>query len=271
MTTTNDTTTTDTTIARTFADLLRKHLTRQEWRAMGDANYAETDPHVCHSHDYCDANLVMYDAFHQHGIDINAANDDDCARWSRVWNVAMPMLTRVPCPTVYPERTSHYADGHTETRHNVACDGSLSTCAICGARRYCGFEARCLDGDTPAHIVRRHFDIEEAYRDAFGAPLAGWTRGERWNGWACPRFELAEARRIADWNNDAAGDWRFTFDEATATFTLHDANYEGEEPERFEPFTLETTDGPRVVYAMGAWAWCWDEVPETRDDDEEAR
>ena len=170
-------------------------------------------------------------------------------------------MTRIACPTIYPEVTTHYADGRIETGRDVPCRGRLIACPVCGAARWCTSEAQCLDGATGAHTVRRHFDIDDIYRDALGAPLVGWTRGERWNGWACPRFELAEAHQIAAANNAVAGEWRFTFDAATATFTLHDAT-NPDDPEHFAPEPLETAEGLRTVYAIGAWAWCWDEIEE---------
>jgi hypothetical protein len=40
----------------------------------------------------------------------------------------------IPCPTLYPEVTTHYADGRTETRQNVPCGGHLRPCRICGSR-----------------------------------------------------------------------------------------------------------------------------------------
>lgn len=42
-----------------FADLLKADFTRQEWSIMRQRNRTETHPGVCHSHDFCDANMVM--------------------------------------------------------------------------------------------------------------------------------------------------------------------------------------------------------------------
>jgi hypothetical protein len=235
-------------LARDFVMQLRRSLTRQEWRELGDRNFAETNPAVCHSHDFCDSNVVMAEVFDNHGADV-----DDRRLWADVWSAAMPMMTRIPCPTIYPERTTHWADGRIETKTNVPCEGSLAPCPVCGARRWCGYEARCLDDQTPTHWVRQRFGIEdETYGYADGVP--GWTRGERWNGWACPRFERTEAAAIVAYLADSGV--------STAFFAADDSIHlqmDGgdDEVEIIPPTTIETADGPRVVYGLGAWSWIW--------------
>lgn len=49
-------------IGAEFRSLLKKHLTDDQWRKMIILNQTRTNPHVCHSHDFCDANQVMIDA-----------------------------------------------------------------------------------------------------------------------------------------------------------------------------------------------------------------
>jgi hypothetical protein len=248
------TTTTEqkTAVARTFVQHLRSMLTRDEWRALGDAQFTEPDANVCHSHDYCDANIVMATAFEEHDLDYR-----DSSLWNEVWTLAKPMMTRVPCPTVVNRETWKAGmdpKGPGIKELNVPCGGSLRTCDICGALRFCGREGNCLDAYQPNHVVRRLFSIESDFAEA-GYPngLPGWTRGERWNGWACPRFEKTEALALIAYQNTFEQQ-RAWYDEATDTFFL---SVEGDTDEwKGEP--LETPEGVITVYAIGAWAWIWD-------------
>lgn len=53
-------------LARSFADHLRDHLDTKEFNEAIRLNEADPDSasgKVCHSHDFCDANMVMFDAF----------------------------------------------------------------------------------------------------------------------------------------------------------------------------------------------------------------
>lgn len=78
-------------VARRFTTILRGWLTRDEWTAMVAANRAETDPRICHSHDYCDANMAMLEAFDAYG-DIDVDDDDHVRIWNAAWEAAMPTL-----------------------------------------------------------------------------------------------------------------------------------------------------------------------------------
>ena len=51
-----------------FAALLREQLTAAEWETMCADNRTETDNGICHSHDYCDANVIMADAMDEFGL-----------------------------------------------------------------------------------------------------------------------------------------------------------------------------------------------------------
>jgi hypothetical protein len=55
-------------------------------------NAAETDPGVCHSHDFCDANMVMDSAFTKivgHELDPDGESEADHDIWSRAWAIAV--------------------------------------------------------------------------------------------------------------------------------------------------------------------------------------
>lgn len=77
----------------------------------------------------------------------------------------------------------------------------------------------------------------------------GWTRGETWNGWACPVFSFESAQHIAKRLNgiyDAAKD-HFVFP----------PRGDSEESDVFGSATIPI-DGKQVkVYAIGAGCWIW--------------
>lgn len=58
-------------LADKFAAVLREWLEPHEFERMKRLNRAEPrTPHkVCHSHDFCDANMAMHEAFTSFGID----------------------------------------------------------------------------------------------------------------------------------------------------------------------------------------------------------
>jgi len=75
------------TIAARFVSLLRAMLTPQQFAEMQNLN-AVADAGICHSHDYCDANMVMAAAFAQIvGRESNLESDNSL--WSAAWVYAM--------------------------------------------------------------------------------------------------------------------------------------------------------------------------------------
>jgi hypothetical protein len=85
-----------TAIAEAFVEKLRAELTADEWTAMRQLNAEEPHPHVCHSHDFTDANDVMCEAFTDVlGLPADPTSDENCALWSDAWDHAMPALGRV--------------------------------------------------------------------------------------------------------------------------------------------------------------------------------
>lgn len=87
----------ETRIARAFAQRLRAALTPDQWEATRGRNatpeYAGASG-PCASHDYCDANDYMAEAFAEiMGRDILPDNgegmtDSDCALWNQAWQIA---------------------------------------------------------------------------------------------------------------------------------------------------------------------------------------
>jgi hypothetical protein len=84
-------------IAEAFGEVMRQWLTPAEFAEMKrrnetEAAYAEG---ACASHDYCDANMAMMEAFDQiMGRLLTVESDDmaqaeaDCAIWNDAWNLS---------------------------------------------------------------------------------------------------------------------------------------------------------------------------------------
>ncbi len=85
----------------------------------------------------------------------------------------------------------------------------------------------------------------------------GYTSGRTWNGWATPYFTLEEAKKIqAEWNG-------MTYDEDKDEFRI---KYEDDdsEPYIWEGEDIQTEDGIKHLYGIGAYSHIWDEL----DDDQ---
>ena len=91
-------------IAGQFHACLLFVLSSEEIAEMKKRNKAETDPLICHSHDFCDANMVMEEAFHllgyctpadigEHEEAAEAMHERQCELWCEAWRLAMPFLT----------------------------------------------------------------------------------------------------------------------------------------------------------------------------------
>lgn len=157
------------------------------------------------------------------------------------------------CPTIYAEVTTHSSTG-VSTKTNVRCEGVLRPCAICGARTRCSREARCLHADRDGHWRVALFTLDD------GTTYRGYTRGETWNGWQCPRFPKAEADRLMADLNAAAQTFpeqyfTITFDEVTQRYAVHDPQHAD------DPWVIEAElfDG-EPCYGIGAGSWVWDQV-----------
>lgn len=79
-----------------FAQKLEDGLTLNEFEEVCKRNAAETDKNICHSHDFCDANEPMAEAFFQvMGHDIGTSTDH--TTWNNAWNyAAVKYLGRAP-------------------------------------------------------------------------------------------------------------------------------------------------------------------------------
>lgn len=69
-----------------FSKNLRSVLSSEEMEELVQKNHAETILGICHSHDYCDANMVLHEVFMKHGMDV--ADEGGRARWGEMWDAA---------------------------------------------------------------------------------------------------------------------------------------------------------------------------------------
>lgn len=76
----------------------------------------------------------------------------------------------------------------------------------------------------------------------------------RWNGWACPYFDLDQVRRIAAMVESDETRIVVDGDEVTVLSDYGDG---------FEPELVEPVGG---LYAVGAWSWTWTELPDDAPD-----
>lgn len=79
-----------------------------------------------------------------------------------------------------------------------------------------------------------------------GKKFPGYTFGDDWNGWATPYFEKPEANLIMEALGGTYNDGKYLFDDGYDGF------------DEYEKQTIETVDGPKDVYAIGAYSWTWD-------------
>lgn len=74
------------TLALEFSQGLRAYLTEDQMTEIIRRNLAETSPGICHSHDFCDANMFLYDVFMKYGM--NPVEEGGMGRWGGLWDSA---------------------------------------------------------------------------------------------------------------------------------------------------------------------------------------
>jgi len=88
-------------IADRFAAVLREWLTADEWTEMLERNGAQRDPLICHSHDFCDANMAMDQAFTEFAPEMKVDDvvaEDSVPVWNAAWDIAMVRHLRAMAP-----------------------------------------------------------------------------------------------------------------------------------------------------------------------------
>lgn len=86
-------------VAKKFSTILREWLTPKQIDHVNCQNIlreilaerleGKTD-NICHSHDYCDANMAMLEAMQSFGFDCDEIIHDEqkTALWNEAWNIA---------------------------------------------------------------------------------------------------------------------------------------------------------------------------------------
>ncbi|WP_313952526.1 hypothetical protein [Accumulibacter sp.] len=78
------------TMAIEFSAKLKRWLSREQIKKVVSRNRDEDEPNICHSHDFCDANMALHDVFMKHGMDVTAEGgvSRHCQEWHDVWQLA---------------------------------------------------------------------------------------------------------------------------------------------------------------------------------------
>jgi hypothetical protein len=82
-------------LSKAFSRVLRDWLTVEQMVAVVQRNRAQDNPNVCHSHDFCDANMAMDEAFTKvvgrecEGEDPETGEEpEDFELWNAAWSLA---------------------------------------------------------------------------------------------------------------------------------------------------------------------------------------
>lgn len=93
--------------------------------------------------------------------------------------------------------------------------------------------------------------------DAYPKAYIGYTSGRLWNGWATPYYEIEEAKRVAEGFNECA-EYPMQYDKVYDQFYVLDTDTT--ELETWKGFDVQTEDGTKHLYGIGAYSWIWDEA-----------
>lgn len=92
------------TLAREFSASLRALLSPEEIELVIARNAAEKDPNICHSHDFCDANVVLLDVFLAHGMD--PADEGGMEKWGNLWDETWTLAKGIGFDVEQPVQSS---------------------------------------------------------------------------------------------------------------------------------------------------------------------
>ena len=76
------------TLAADFKAVLKEWLRPFYLRVIDIRNKAETNPGICHSHDFCDSNQAMINALQKHGIEFNGQDEAQHELINEAWRIA---------------------------------------------------------------------------------------------------------------------------------------------------------------------------------------
>ena len=87
----------------------------------------------------------------------------------------------------------------------------------------------------------------------------GYTNGDLWNGWATPYFTYEEAQRLQAEINQCEGMRMFYESRADKFYWQHE---DDDEPYVWKGEDIQTVDGIKHLYGIGAYSHIWDELGE---------
>lgn len=78
-------------VAVAFSNVIREWLSPAELRKAIRDNRTELDTHVCHTHDHCDANMAMAEAFESLGLATpgDEMGEGSFSLWNAAWEIAI--------------------------------------------------------------------------------------------------------------------------------------------------------------------------------------
>ena len=76
------------TLAKAFSAVLAEWLTPEQRLEVVSLNKGASNPHICYSHDYCDANQAMIDALERSGAEFDCENDAQGKLIDEAWDIA---------------------------------------------------------------------------------------------------------------------------------------------------------------------------------------
>lgn len=83
-------------LSTAFVAQLREVLTAGDFIYMQQRNAVEVNTNICHSHDFCDANVVMEHAWSSViGFKLDLNCDEHIAIWDKAWSDAAPVIRTV--------------------------------------------------------------------------------------------------------------------------------------------------------------------------------
>ena len=76
------------TLALEFSQGLHAYMTPEQMKAVVERNRCEASSGICHSHDFCDANMAMLEAAKNCGLVSDVDDIDGLCIMDDVWNAA---------------------------------------------------------------------------------------------------------------------------------------------------------------------------------------
>lgn len=90
----------------------------------------------------------------------------------------------------------------------------------------------------------------------FADAYIGYTSGYLWNGWATPYFEKDEAERVVAGYNELAL-FPMYYDADSDSYKTDDVD--GFDGDCWQGEDIQTEDGTKHLYGIGAYSWVWDD------------